>query len=110
MKNQSSDTPNQIDWEKINSLMAEQNRWVHLVVTIDEIATENQTLVKELALYDRDSTVAILSSLLTLPILQSHCIRLEILTVLALSYCKGQKEAKTDQIVDWFQLMGSFKM
>lgn len=73
---------------------------------IQEIADDNRALVRDLATYDPRLTVPLLSSLLTLPEYQSHCIRLEILVTLAVVHCKGRKKPNIDQAVRWFFQIG----
>ncbi len=63
----------------MESVIAERMRWSRQHVDIQEIADDNRALVRDLATYDPRLTVPLLSSLLTLPEYQSHCIRLEIL-------------------------------
>jgi len=79
------------DWEKLNAIFAEHTRWANLSVTIGEITKANKSLIHDLSRYDSTVAVPLLASLFTLPKLQSHCIRLEILVALAVVHCRGRK-------------------
>lgn len=94
------------DWDKLNTIFAEHRRWANLSVTIEEIAKENQLLIRDLSRYDPTISIPLLASLLTLPALQSHIIRLEILVALAVVHCRGRKKANINQIVRWFSQIG----
>jgi hypothetical protein len=94
------------DWDKLHALFAEHIRWANLSVTIEEIAKENKFLIRDLSRYDPTVTIPLLASLLTLPKLQSHCIRLEILVALAVVHCRGRKKANINQAVRWFFQVG----
>jgi hypothetical protein len=94
------------DWDKLNAFFAEHMRWASLHVTIEEIAKENKSLVRDLSSYDPTVAIPLLASLLTLPKLQSHCIRLEILVALAVVHCRGRKKANITQVVRWFFQIG----
>lgn len=95
-----------IDLSQIESFFAEQTRWATLSVTIQEIADDNETLIRDLSSYDPDITVPFLAGLLTLPKYQSHCIRLEILVTLAIVFCKGRKRPNVRQAIRWFFQIG----
>lgn len=60
---------------------------------LETVAEENAELVAQLAEYQRDGTVALAASLLTLPEHQRQCGRFEQLVALALIHCKGTKVA-----------------
>jgi hypothetical protein len=94
------------DWDRINSLITEQSRWANLSVTIREIAKNNKSLVRDMSNYDPDVTVPFLAGLLTMPVLQSNYIRLEILIVLATVYCRGSKKATIKKVIRWFSQIG----
>jgi hypothetical protein len=100
---------NETDLNKLDAHFAEHFRWVNLHVTIEEIAEENKLLIRDLSRYDPANAIPLLASLLTLPELQSHCIRLEILVALAVAYCRGQKKANISQVVRWFFQIGKSK-
>lgn len=87
------------DRDKLNALFAERARWANLYVTIEEIAKENKLLIRDLSRYDPTIAIPLLASLLTLPKLQSHCIRLEILVALAVIHCRGRKKANIRQAI-----------
>ncbi len=97
------------DWDKLNAFFAERSRWANLSVTIEEIAEENKLLIRDLSRYDPANAIPLLASLLTVPELQSHCIRLEILVTLAVAYCRGHKKANINQVVRWFFQIGKSK-
>jgi len=94
------------DWEKLNAIFAEHTRWANLSVTIGEITKANKSLIHDLSRYDSTVAVPLLASLFTLPKLQSHCIRLEILVALAVVHCRGRKKANISQAVRWFFQIG----
>ena len=96
-----------IDSTTFHAVMAEQMKWAKLFVTIQEIAEDNQDLVRDLAHYDPAATVPLLAGLLTLPDYQSNCIRLEILVALAVRYCRGRKKAHVEQVKLWFLQIGT---
>lgn len=98
-----------LDWDKFNALFAEDTRWANLSVSIEEIGKENQYLIRSLSKYDPTTAIPLLASLLTLPELQSHCIRLEILVALAVLYCRGRKKANISESVSWFHQIGKSK-
>lgn len=95
-----------IDMEDFSALFAEGLQWANLAVTIEEIADDNKRLVKKLAKFERRSILTLLAGLLTLPELQSNCIRVEILVALALAYCKGKKKAEINDITGLFNKIG----
>ena len=101
-----SDNFTKPDWDKLNALFAEHMRWANLSVTIEEIAKENKFLIRDFSRYDPIVAIPLLASLLTLPKLQSHCIRLEILVALAVVHCRGRKKATINQVVRWFFQIG----
>lgn len=92
--------------EEVNAFVAERMRWARLFVTIQEISEDNQVLVHDLSTHDPSVAIPFLASLLTLPDYQTHCIRLEILVVLALIHCRGKKKTNLSQVVRWFHLIG----
>lgn len=94
------------DWDKLKELFAERNRWANLLVTIEEMANENKSLIQDLSRYDPIVVIPLLASLLTLRILQSHSIRLELLVALAMVHCRGRQKANINQIVIWFSKIG----
>jgi len=104
--NELSDEFTEPDWDKLNAIFAEHTRWANLSVTIEEITKENKSLIQDLSRYDPTVTVPLLASLLTLPKLQSHCIRLEILVALAVVHCRGRKRANINQAIRWFFQIG----
>lgn len=96
----------QSDWDKLATLFAGRAQWASLRVSIEEIAKDNKLLIRDLSRYDPTVAIPLLASLLTLPKLQSHCIRLEILVVLAVIYCRGRKKANINEAVRWFAQIG----
>ncbi|MFC1551196.1 hypothetical protein ACFL6P_01395 [Candidatus Latescibacterota bacterium] len=95
--------------KKLNDFFNESNRWANLFVTIEEIAQDNEYLIRDLSKYNPNSTIPLLASLLTLPDLHSNCIRLEILLVLAVVHCQGRKRASIKKVVQWFSKIGESK-
>lgn len=74
---------------------------------LDTVAEENAELVAELAEYQRDGTVALAASLLTLPEHQGQCGRFEQLVALALIHCKGTKVATVADAGRWYEALGN---
>lgn len=101
-----SETSDPFDWGKYEELMAESMAWANLEASIQRIADDNKALVRDLSGYDPSTAIPLLASLLTLPEYQSHCIRLETLTCLAVLHCKGRKKAQIGQAVRWFYQIG----
>lgn len=93
-------------FEKFQEIFAEQQKWSSLSVTLEEIATENKALVRDLSNYDPLTAVPLISSLMTVPKYQANCLRLELLAILAWRHCKGKKKAHIGQAVRWFQAIG----
>jgi len=67
-------------------------------VPLQPIISENEKLLRDLVSFDPLRLAATFSGLLTVPELQSNCIRLEILVHLALAFGGGQRKP-TDKIV-----------
>ena len=97
-----SDDRTDIDVNALEEMFSVRMRWATLNVTIQEIADDNKTLVRELKRYDPKTAVPLLSALLTLPKYQSQCTRIEILVALAVAHCEGHKKAKIEDISRWF--------
>ena len=106
MKEKMPKTNDEIDRERLEEILAEQQRWATCDVTIQEIVDDNKALIRDLTGYDPSVTVPLLASLLTLPAYQSNCIRLEILVVLAIIHCRGRRKANVDDAVRWFSQIG----
>lgn len=73
--------------------------------SLDSVAIQNAELISELAEFGRDDTVALASSLLTLPEHQGQCIRLEQLVAMALIHCRGTKVATVADAARWYEAL-----
>ncbi len=75
-------------------------------INLGAIAASYPALIKELKKYDPVKVAATMGGLLTLPALQSNCLRLEILTHLALAFCRGHKTPGEEFIRRSFSAIG----
>ncbi len=94
------------NWDQLKALFVEQERWAKLYVSIDEIAKDNKLVIRDLSRFEPTVAIPLIASLLTLPNLQSHFIRLEILVALAVLYCRGRKKANIVDAARWFAQIG----
>jgi len=92
--------------EAIHARMEEDLRWATLNVSLDEVTAVTQELCADLSRFDRFPTIALLSALLTIPEYQSNCIRLELLVVLAVIYCGGNKTPNLNDVSRWYSQIG----
>ncbi len=95
------------DLHTLLELMREETTWANREHTLGSVAKDNAELVAEIAGFERDGTVALLASLLTLAAHQSECLRFELLAALALIYCKGQQVATVEDARRWHGAIGA---
>tara|TARA_R110002051_G_C8769429_1_gene503412 strand:- start:38109 stop:41924 length:3816 start_codon:yes stop_codon:yes gene_type:complete len=95
------------DLQNLLESMGDMAAWANLDHSLADVAKDNAGLVAELSSYERDGTVALLASLLTLPAHQSECLRFELLAALALIYCKGTQVASVDDARRWHIAIGA---
>ncbi|WP_426247884.1 anti-phage protein Upx [Pseudomonas sp. TWR3-1-1] len=102
-----NDSLSQPDLQSLLEAMADKATWVNPSLSLADVANDNAGLVADLANFERDDTVALLASLLTLPAHQSECLRLELLVALALLHCKGPQVATVDDARRWYTTIGT---
>lgn len=102
-----NDSLSQPDMQSILEAMADKAAWANPSHSLGEVAQDNAGLVAELANFERDGTVALLASLLTLPAHQPECLRLELLVALALIHCQGPQVATVDDARRWYMTIGT---
>lgn len=95
------------DLQTLLEAMDDEAAWANPSHSWGDVANDNAELVAELANFERDGTVALMASLLTLPTHQPECLRLELLAGLALIYCKGSQVATVDDAQRWYTTIGS---
>ncbi len=106
MEPQVNDSLSQPDLQSLLEAMAEKAAWANPSRSLGDVAKVNAGLVAELANFERNGTVALLASLLTLPEHQSECLRLELLVALALIHCRGPQVASVDDARRWYTSIG----
>jgi len=74
--------------------------------TIEEIANAHADTIAEIRNLDPMETAVTFSGLLTMPGLQSNCLRIETLIYLALAYCEGRAAPTTEFVLRSFERMG----
>lgn len=94
------------EWQQVNAMFSEHARWASLSVSIKEISVANKKLVRNMVKFSANTAIPLLASLLTLPKLQSNCIRLEVLLALAVVHCHGSKKANIKCTSQWFYSIG----
>jgi len=87
--------------------MRDKVSWASLEHPFSDVAKDNAKLIAELMSFERDGTVALLASLLTLPAHQPECLRFELLAALSLIYCKGHQVATVDDARRWHGAIGA---
>lgn len=97
------------NFDEFEAFLSDSNKWANRNVTYNEAAEESKELIKELSQYNRSITIPLLASLLTIPELQSHCIRLEILVGFAVLYCHGNKDPGQTELIRWFSMIEESK-
>ena len=75
-------------------------------VPLKMIASENTERLASFAAFDPFDAAATFGGLLTVPGLQSNCLRLETLVHLALAFCRGRKKPEPADISRWFTEFG----
>jgi len=76
-------------------------------LALKDVANENAKQVEALRPFDPIEVAATFGGLLTMPELQSNCVRLEVLAHLAVAYCQGHKKPPTKEVSRWFFEFGS---
>lgn len=99
-----------IDFDILRASYDENKKWANLEVTIHEIGKANKSLIQNLSKFDLLSTISLLSGLLMVPKLQSHCLRIEVLINLSMVYCKGSKKCNISQVINWFSEIGNSRI
>lgn len=103
--------PNEnIDFDILKASYETNKKWANLETTILEIGKANKPLIQDLSRFDLISTITLLAGLLTVPKLQSHCLRIEVLIHLAIVYCNGSKKCNNNQVIKWFSYIGNSKV
>lgn len=102
-----NDSLPQPDLQSLLEAMADKAAWASSSHSLNDVAKDSAGLVAELANFERDGTVALLASLLTLPAHQSQCLRLELLVALALTHCQGSQVATVDDACRWYTSIGT---
>ena len=100
---------NNFDLKEIMNMFLENQKWADLSVTIEDIVNDNKRLVAEISNYDSKSSIALVSSLLTIPEYQTQCIRLEVLAILVALYSDGKRKPYIKEIKKWFKEIGKSK-
>jgi hypothetical protein len=73
---------------------------------LDELERQYATLVSSLKDFSRESTMALIASLLTYPAFHANTIRLETLQQLAQRNCKGTNKPTRHRLVQWLKAAG----
>jgi hypothetical protein len=90
----------------LEQLMAAAQMFGNGSMSLKAIASENAERVAALSLFDPIDVAATFGGLLTVPELQSNCIRLETLAHLALAFCRGRKKPHSTDISRWYSEIG----
>jgi hypothetical protein len=75
-------------------------------VPLETIVSENKDRLASFTSFDPVETAATFGGLLTVPELQSNCVRLETLAHLALAFCCGRTKPQSRDVSRWFAEFG----
>ena len=101
-----NDIPSPELTEELLISLGEEVARANLEHTLDDVSKDNPELATELEQFEREGTVALMASLLTLPDHQPQRLRLELLVALSLMHCKGKKVATAEDAARWFTSIG----
>lgn len=76
-------------------------------ISLDVMVADHPGLVEQLCSFDPLKIAAAFAALLTVPELQSNCVRLEALVQLGLAIGKGARKPLTKHLARWFAALGA---